>query len=413
VQSVFARYDLGGDYRAIDMILVIVGLILVGGRRLDHLNYLCEDPLVKRFCGLLRLPRERSVARWLKRFTHNSLGALVEINSHIVCDAIEQEKLGRLTLDIDGSVITTGANVGWAFRGFNPHHRKDPSYYPILAHLAQTGHIVRVKNRPGNVHDSKGAVGFVRDLIEDMRMRLGRSLPLEFRMDGAFFQREIIALLERKRTGYAIKVPFFKWLGLLPVIRQRQRWQALREGMGCFEIALPIAAWEKTLRVVVYRKPVHHETKKNYQLDLFDPDDGYFEYSAVSTNLTLSAAALWDFMAGRGAQEKTFAELKGEWALDVVPTHHYGANSAWQQIVILGHNLLRNFQLQTLATQKPRSRKRTFRFFLQSLKTIRFKLIHQPARLVKPQGYSVLRFSVAPPVQTLILKIDQKLKSAA
>lgn len=413
VQAVFARYGLGGDYRAIDMILVMVVLILVGGRRLDHLNYLCEDPLVKRFCGLLRLPRERSVARWLKRFTHKSLQALVELNSQMVCEAIEKEKLGRLTLDIDGSVITTGASVCWAFRGFNPHHRKDPSYYPILAHLAQTGHILRVKNRPGNVHDSKGAVAFVRDLIEDVRMRLGRSLPLEFRMDGAFFQREIIELLERRRAGYAIKVPFFKWLGLLPLIRERQSWQALKEGMGCFEIALSIAAWEKTLRVVVYRKPVHHETKKNYQLDLFDPDDGYFEYSAVSTNLALSASALWDFMAGRGAQEKTFAELKGEWALDVVPTHHYGANSAWQQISILGHNLLRNFQLQTLATPKPRSRKRTYCFFLQSLKTIRFKLIHQPARLVKPQGYSVLRFSVAPPVQTLIQMIDQKLKSAA
>jgi len=413
VQAVFARYGIGGDYRAIDMILVIVVLILVGGRRLDHLNYLCEDPLVKRFCGLLRLPRERSVARWLKRFTHKSLQALVELNSQMVCEAIEKEKLGRLTLDIDGSVVTAGASVSWAFRGFNPHHRKDPSYYPILAHLAQTGHILRVKNRPGNVHDSKGAVAFVRDLIDDVRMRLGRVLPLEFRMDGAFFQREIIELLERKGAGYDIKVPFFKWLGLLPVIRERQRWQALREGMGCFDLSLPIAAWEKTLRVVVYRKPVHHETKKNYQLDLFDPDDGYFEYSAVSTNLTLSAAALWDFMAGRGAREKTFAELKGEWALDVVPTHHYGANSAWQQISILGHNLLRNFQLQTLAIPKPRSRKRTFRFFLQSLKTIRFKLIHQPARIVKPQGYSVLRFSVAPPVQTLIQMIDQKLKSAA
>jgi Transposase DDE domain group 1 len=413
VRSVFARYAVGGDYRAIDMILVMVVLILAGGRRLDHLNYLCEDPLVKRFCGLLRLPRERSVARWLKRFTHKSLQAWVELNSQIVCEAIEKEKLGRLTLDIDGSVITTGAKVSWAFRGFNPHHRKDPSYYPILAHLAQTGHILRVKNRPGNVHDSKGAVGFVRDLIDDVRMRLGKSLPLEFRMDGAFFQREMIDLLERKGAGYAIKVPFFKWLGLLPLIRDRQRWQGLREGMGCFELSLHIAAWEKTLRVVVYRKPVHHETKKNYQLDLFDPDDGYFEYSAVGTNLTLSAGALWDFMAGRGAQEKTFAELKGEWALDVVPTHHYGANSAWQQISILGHNLIRNFQLQTLATQKPRTRKRTYLFFLQSLKTLRFKLIHQPARIVKPQGYCVLRFSVAQPVQTLIQMIDQKLKSAA
>jgi hypothetical protein len=337
----------------------------------------------------------------------------VEINSEIVCEAIEREQLGRLTVDVDGRVITTGATVAWAFRGFNPHHRKEPSYYPILAHLAQTGHILRVKNRPGNVHDSKGAVSFLRDLIEDLRVRLGRSMPLEFRMDGAFFQREILELLERRKAGYAIKVPFFKWLGLLPLIRERQHWHTMANGMGYFEVSLEVAAWEKTLRVLIYRKVVHHKSPKNYQLDLFDPDDGYFEYSALTTNLTLQAAALWDFMAGRGAQEKTYGELKGEWALDVVPTHHYGANSAWQQICVLGHNLLRNFQLKTTATPKPRSRKRTYCFLLQSLKTLRFKLIHQPARLLTPQGYSILRFSVAPAVQELIQKMDRKLKIAA
>jgi len=413
VRSVFARYEVGGDYRAIDMILVILVLILVGGRRLEHLNYVCDDPLVKRFCGLLRLPRERSVSRWLKRFTHKSLMALVEINSQIVSEAIEEQSLGRLTIDVDGSVITTGATVEWAYRGFNPHHRKDPSYYPIFAHLAQTGHILRVKNRPGNVHDSNGAVGFMRELIDDIRVRLGSSLSLEFRMDGAFFQREIIELLERRKSRYAIKVPFMKWLGLVPIIRERQRWHRLRGGMGYFEVSLHVAPWDKTLRVVVYRKPVHHQTKKNFQLDLFDPDNGYYEYSAVTTNLELRAPALWDFMAGRGAQEKTFAELKGQWALDAVPTRHYSANSAWQQIAILGHNLLRNFQLQTVASPKPRSRKSTYGYLLHSLKTIRFKLIHQPARLVKPQGYSVLRFSVAPAAKKLIESIEEKLKAAA
>lgn len=57
-------------------------------------------------------------------------------------------RLPRLTIDVDGTVVRTGATVAWAFRGFNPHHRKDPSYYPLLAHLAQTGHILRCKNRP-------------------------------------------------------------------------------------------------------------------------------------------------------------------------------------------------------------------------------------------------------------------------
>jgi len=43
---------------------------------------------------------------------------------------------------------------------------------------------------------------------------------------------------------------------------RRQRWQRSEKAWDAFDLPLPIAAWEKTLRVVVYRKPVHHETKK-------------------------------------------------------------------------------------------------------------------------------------------------------
>src|SRR5262249_36135898 len=198
-------------------------------------------------------------------------------------------------------------------------------------------------NRPGNVHDSHGAVAFVRELIDDVGARVGSTLPLEFRMDGAFFQREIIELLERRKSRYAIKVPFVKWLGLVPLIPEHQRWHRFREGMGYFEVSLNVATWDKTLRVLVYRKPVHHHTNKNYQLDLFDPDNGYYEYSAVTTNLELGAPALWDFMAGRGAPGKNFAELKREGGLDVGPTRHYAAHSALAAKAGLRAKLLRKF----------------------------------------------------------------------
>lgn len=56
--------------------------------------------------------------------------------------------LRRLTMDIDGTVIRTGAQVAWAVRGFNPHQRKVQSYYPLLAHLGQTGQIRALRNRP-------------------------------------------------------------------------------------------------------------------------------------------------------------------------------------------------------------------------------------------------------------------------
>ena len=73
----------------------------------------------------------------------------------------------------------------------------------------------------------------------------------------------------------------------------------------------------KNILHFIKRTPPNIPSPRNYQLDLFSTDDGYFEYSAVATNLALSPRALWYFAAGRGAQEKTIAELKGEFALDV------------------------------------------------------------------------------------------------
>jgi len=388
IRRVFSRYGLGGDYGAGRLIVLVIGLLVVGARRLEHLRYLAHDPLVARLCGLARLPSDRTVVNWLKQFTQEALQALVTLNSELLYEQVERLDLPRLTIDVDGTVVRTGNTVAWAFRGFNPHHKKDPSYDPLLAHLAQTGHILRLKNRPGNVHDSRGAVQFLRELIHELRGRFGRRLPLEFRMDAAFFQEAILALLTREGCEYAIKVGFWKWVGVKSLV-------------SAFETQLRLDPWDLTLRVVVYRKHVDHQTRKNFQLDLFSPDDGHFEYSAVTTNKALAPAALWAFIAGRGAQEKTYGELKGEFAFDVVPTHHYGANSAWQQLSVLAHNLLRSFQLQTMATPKPRSRKRTYAFALRSMRTLRFLLIARAGRVANIDGRHVLRLTQNPATQAL------------
>ncbi len=402
IRQGFREHDLGGDYGCVRLVLLVVGLLVVGARRLKQLRYVAQDPLFARLCGLARIPTDRTVVNWLKQFTQASLRALMRINSELLFDQITQLQLRRLTIDIDGTVIRTGDKVGWAMHGFNPHHPKDPSYYPLLAHVAQTGQILRLKNRPGNVHDSKGAEAFLRELIDELRARFGRSLVLEFRMDAAFFQEQLLKLLARRGCGYAIKVPFCQWTGVRAAIAAQQHWAAVQSDISCFETQLTLKSWALDLPVVVFRKHVAHESRRNYQLDLFSPDDGHFEYSAVATNLSLSAPALWNFMAGRGAQEKTFAELKGEFALDAVPTNHYAANSAWQQLSILAHNLTIGFQLHTdLAGRKPRSPKRTYAYRLSSMKTLRFALIHRAARLALIHGRRVLRFSHNPPTQLL------------
>ncbi len=279
----------------------------------------------------------------------------------------------------------------------------------MVAHLAQTGHILRLKNRPGNVHDSKQAVAFLRELIESLRGRLGRALPLEFRMDAAFCQREVFRLLAARRCAYAIKVGYWSWLPLKALAAARQRWEALAPDVAGFMADLAIPQWNLQLRVMLYRKHVQHETPKNFQLDLFTPDDGHFEYYAVATNLALGLPALYAFVCGRGVQEKTFGELKGEFALDVVPTRHYGANSAWQQLSVLAHNVARSFQLDTLAKPKPRSRKRTYAYVLRSMRTLRFLLIARAGRLTRIDGRNVLRLVANPATEQLYAKVTHAL----
>jgi hypothetical protein len=249
----------------------------------------------------------------------------------LVYEQIERCRLARLTIDLDGTVLRTGAKVDGAERGFNHN-----------------------------------AAGFLRGLFADLRARFGHRLPIELRMDGAFFHPEILAFLDEERVDYAVKVPIWKWLGLLPVIAARRRWTPVDAYVEGFATTLHLERWGRTEQVVVYRKRVRHETRKNFQLDLFSPDDGHFEYSAMASNQTLGISALWHFMAGRGAHEKTLSELKSQLAFEAIPTNDRTANAAWQLLSTLTLNLVRGFQIDTGAARRPHTLKRTFAYVLQS-----------------------------------------------
>ena len=106
------------DYGSVRLVLVMVGMLLVGARRLEHLQYVCDDPMLLRFCGLRRLPSRPTIVNWLKQFTGERLEGLSELNGALVHEQIERLGLSRLTVDIDGTVVQAGNQVAWAFRGF-------------------------------------------------------------------------------------------------------------------------------------------------------------------------------------------------------------------------------------------------------------------------------------------------------
>jgi len=95
---------------------------------------------------------------------------------------------------------------------------------------------------------------------------------------------------------------------------------------------------------------------------------------------------LWHFMGGRGAHEKVLAELKHGYAFDSVPGRSYAANSTWQILAVLAHNLMTSFQLALDARPRPRSLKRTALLVMKSIPTRRYELIARAGLLRHARG---------------------------
>lgn len=394
LRKVFSDRVYDTDYGSWRMMLCVIALLIVGGTRIDHLAQLGCDPVLLRFVRLQGLPSARTVSRWLAGLTRPYRDRLQDLLREIAFATWSAAELARVTIDLDGTVVRTGECAEGAERGFHPHHPKDPSFYPLTAHLAQTGQLLGVWNRSGNNHDSVGAAERLEELIEDVRGRIG-AVRIEVRLDAAFCQKPILELLTASGVEYAVRLPLWDWLGVRDRISSRKQWTRVTKTVDAFSMRVAIPTWKRTERVVVFRKRISGKPARGFQLDLFQPDDGYYEYSMVATNKTVDERTVWHFMAGRGGHEHTIGELKSGLAFASVIGNDWDANCAWQLLNAVTHNLVRDFQAQTeIATPKKNSRKRTTRLLFRSIRTLRFEWIHLAGRIARPQGRAELRIAV-------------------
>lgn len=392
IQRTFQGRGYDGDYGVHGYVMTLFALWFTGGRKLRQIRHIAEDPLVARFCGLFRLPSDRSVSRWLSSFTNKTLEPLDEINLATVRDKLKSLGLSRVTLDLDGTVLSCGDKVRWAHRGYNPQNRHAKSYFPILCHIAQTGHFLRVVNRPGNIHDANGALTVLKTAVEQIKSWLP-GVVVEVRMDSAFFQREIIKYLQQSGVEYVVKVPMWEWLNLKWIMVCRERWSRADEKLSWFKMELPIEAWNMQVPLTFFRLKIADKLPTGgHQLDFFTPDDGIYEHQVLLTNRDLGPKNLLDFYNGRCAMEKNIAELKGEFGFDAVPTKDYQGNSAYQNLSVIAYNLVRNFQIDMdLAPARPPTVSRTAIMTFESLRTLRFELIMAAGRIVNHSGEKILR----------------------
>jgi len=387
------------------MLLLVVHLLL-GYRRLKHTKYYQGDPMVLRVLGLSTLPDPSTVSRRLAQIDDRSIGKLEVLNQSLVLDRLVESGLSRVTLDFDGTVLSTARHAQGVALGWNRKKRGHRSYYPLVCSVAQTSQVLRTLHRSGNVHDSNGAKQFMLECIALVRKARPKA-TIEARFDSAFFSEETIAALEEQGVFYSISVPVNRFRRISDLIEQRRRWRKLNDKCGYFELQHQMDSWSiSTRRFVFVRQAMTVQASGPLQLDLFTPRDIKHQYKVIVTNKTTRSKNVVAFHDGRGSQEGIFAELKSQSGLGYIPSNTWNANKAYQLSVFLAHNLGRELQMRSNPEIRCTCYKRPAHWQFTQLDTLRRTVIQRAGRLIRPNGRLTLSMSIN---QTLKEQIDNYL----
>lgn len=414
-QPLFARLDLKrrlqGCFRHLkvspifghaNIVMLLIVHLLLGYRRLQEVRYYRDDPMVQRVLGLKRLPDVATVSRALAGLDKRAVQELRSVSRSLVLERLQQLAAARVTLDFDGSVLGTCRMAEGTAVGYNRKKKGQRSYYPLFCTVAQTGQVLDVWHRPGNVHDSNGARRFIVNCLSEIRHILPAAI-LEVRMDCAFFSDEIVRVLDALGIHYTISVPFERLVELKSEVEKRTRWRRLNDELSFFELRWKPKSWAAPRRFVFIRTREPRQRKGPLQLGLFEPYVYGHQFKVILTNSTLSARKLLALHNGRGAQEAIFAELKDHAHMDYVPCNRRAGNQTWLLSAILAHNLNRELHMSAHQPERATTEQRAPLWQFIRLATRRMRLIHRAGRLTQPKGRLTLTLSANPAVQTELL----------
>ena len=238
-------------------------------------------------------------------------------------------KLNTATIDIDSS----GHEVYGDPQGaeYNAYFGCK-CYHPLYAFLKETGTMLRAKLRPGNVHSSASAVGFVDNLIDQVRERGSKSVMV--RGDAGMVTPEMMDALEDKGVKYAFRVKINSRLEALST-PYLDRINLEYGDEKLVELKYQADSWSKKRRVVLVM--------------VQNNDELFPDYFFLVTNFgkkKMSGRQLLDFYRQRG----TFEALLGEFKHTIAPKFSsllFETNEAHLLLFGLSYNLMRIMALMS------------------------------------------------------------------
>lgn len=396
------------------VMMMLIVHILLGYRELRDQRFYADDPMVKRLLGMVWLPSVSTISRVLSNTGQSDIENLRQLAKTYILNRLRALALVRVTADFDGSVLSTTRRAEHSAVGFNKKKKGARSYYPLFCTVSQTGQVFDFHHRPGNVHDSNGADGFILDCIREIRTGLPSNAIIESRMDSAFFSDKVVTMLDKERVEFTQSVPFERFPELRDYIKNTSDWIEHDDEEAFVELDWKPDAWESThFRFIAIRKRVKKQIKGPLQLDLFVPYDHDYEYKVILTNRTTQANNILMFHNGRGSQENIFSELKSQAQMDYVPSNTKNGNQFYLMATLFAHNLTRELQMRTQIIERTTTPKRAALWAFEKIGTIRKKMIQRAGRITRPGGITTLTMGANQAVKNLVCMFLNKLDSAA
>jgi len=394
------------------IVMLLIIHLLIGFRRLREVDYYRDDPIVLRLMGLRKLPDVSTISRALSQMESDGVENVRQMSRSIVIEGLQREQLPRLTLDFDGSVQSTKGHAEGTAVGYNKRKKGARSYYPLFCTVAQTGQFFDFHHRPGNVHDSNGAVQFMLNCFMDANAALKHTI-FESRVDSAFFNQDVFFGFECNHVKFTASVPFERFPQLKDIIEQRKRWHRIDKQWSYFETEWKPKSWDSTFRFIFTRKKTKKQHKGPLQLHLFEPRDFNYDYKVIVTNKFESAKSVVLFHNGRGSQEAIFGDAKNDAALDLIPTKRLAGNQIFTLCTMMAHNLSRELQMLAAPSVSRSLPKRPAAWTFEKLDTLRHRIIQRAGRFTRPQGELTLTMSANQAVRKDLVHFLDVLQKAA
>jgi len=379
-----------GSYRGYPPSQLITQFMLsvwCGANRFEHAEVTRFDPVLKRVFGFDRMAN---------KFTQGVNESVMDSPYRWMFGQIS---INGVTLDLDSTVMTRYGTQQGAAKDYNPSKRGRASHHPLMAFVADTRMIANCSLRPGNAASANNVQGFLANTIH----RLGTTKVALLRADSGFADSAFLDHLDSMKLHHIIALRHTR---ANPArTGECERLAALRdehdrpvEGIELVRFQYQADSWSKVRWVIGIQQHIKVRLDsggaKGKTLKLFadDPVIGQYRFSALTTDLNLSALEIWRMYRGRADCENRIKELKYDFAADSFNMKNFWGTEAAMNTVMLAFNLM-SLMRQTLLKHSDVQHGKTP--IQHTLQTLRYKLFAKPAFITTEGRKPILHLTIA------------------